>query len=385
MEKMDRLHLEKIENELLAPYAAKSAYSKGRAYEEPPHPYRTEFQRDRDRIIHSKAFRRLEYKTQVFINHEGAHYRTRLTHTIEVAQITRSIARALRLNEDLAEALALAHDLGHTPFGHSGEKEFNEILKDEGGFEHNRQSLRVVEKLEERYDKFPGLNLTWETREGIIKHSLKNFPETKNYAPDENPSFEAQIIDFSDEIAYNNHDLDDGLRSGLLSMKEIKKLAIWEMAIESIGGEKNIPKNSKLLISKMIRSIINLLVTDFIETFNANIERLSIKSYSDARKAPDIAAGFSIKVKEANRELKNILNKKLYQHYKVIRMSIKTQKVIRDLFNLYLDFPNALPEDHFKRINADGLKQTISDYIAGMTDRFALEEHQKLTDPMIRV
>lgn len=384
MYKVDRAYLEKMEDELLAPYAAKSARSLGRAYKELSHPYRTEFQRDRDRIIHSKAFRRLEYKTQVFINHEGDHYRTRLTHTMEVAQITRSIARALRLNEDLAEALALAHDLGHTPFGHSGEKEFNDLMKDEGGFEHNRQSLRVVEKLEERYDNFPGLNLTWETREGIIKHSSKNHPEVKMFAPDENPSLEAQIIDFADEIAYNNHDLDDGLSSGFLDIKDIKKLSIWEIAIASIG-EKNIPKDNKLLINKIIRTIINLLVTDFIDTFISNIKKLSIKNYYDVRKASGLTAGFSRQIQEANHELKNLLNKKLYQHYKVVRMGIKTQKLIRELFNLYLEFPNALPGDHYKRIKTDGLKQTISDYIAGMTDRFALEEHQKLTEPMIRV
>jgi dGTPase len=384
MYKVDRAYLEKMEDELLAPYAAKSARSLGRAYKELSHPYRTEFQRDRDRIIHSKAFRRLEYKTQVFINHEGDHYRTRLTHTMEVAQITRSIARTLRLNEDLAEALALAHDLGHTPFGHSGEKEFNELMKDEGGFEHNRQSLRVVEKLEERYDNFPGLNLTWETREGIIKHSSKNHPEIKMFAPEENPSLEAQIIDFADEIAYNNHDLDDGLSSGFLDIKDIKKLAIWEVAIASIG-EKNIPKDNKLLINKILRTIINLLVTDFIDTFISNIKKLSIKNYNDVRKASGLTAGFSIQIQEANYELKKLLNKKLYQHYKVVRMGIKTQKLIRELFNLYMEFPNALPDSHYKRIKTDGLKQTISDYIAGMTDRFALEEHQKLTEPMIRV
>lgn len=385
MNRSDRIYLEKIEEELLAPYAVKSANSRGRAYKESPHPYRTDFQRDRDRIIHCKAFRRLEYKTQVFVNHEGDHYRTRLTHTIEVSQITRSIARALKLNEDLAEALALAHDLGHTPFGHSGEREFNEILKDEGGFEHNRQSLRVAEKLEERYENFPGLNLTWETREGIIKHSPKNYPEAKDYSPDERPSLEAQIIDFADEIAYNNHDLDDGINSSFLEINEIKKLSIWEMAIKSIGGEKSLPEIKKLMINKMIRSIINLLVTDFIETVVKNIERLSIKNCNDIRKSPELIAGFSPEIKEANTELKKLLNKKLYQHYKVIRMGIKAQKVIRDLFNLYMEFPNALPDSHFNRIKTDGLKRTISDYVAGMTDRFALEEHQKLTDPMIRV
>ncbi len=385
MKKADRLYLERMENEFLAPYAAKSVLTNGRKYKEFPHPYRTEYQRDRDRIIHCKAFRRLEYKTQVFVNHEGDHYRTRLTHTIEVAQIARSIARALRLNEDLAEALALAHDLGHTPFGHTGEKVLDEMLKDKGGFEHNRQSLRIVEILEERYEMFPGLNLTWETREGIIKHSSMDFPETAAYSPAEHPSLEAQIIDFADEIAYNNHDLDDGLTSGLLDMKNIKKMAIWEMAVKSIGGKKNIPENNRSMINKIIRSIINILVTDLIDTVIGNLDRFSIKGYRDVRSSPELIAGFSPAVKEANLELKNMLNIKLYRHYKVVRMGIKTQKVMRELFNIYIEFPNALPEDHYKRIKTDGLKQTISDYIAGMTDRFALEEHQKLTEPMIRV
>jgi dGTPase len=385
MNKADRLYLEKMENEFLAPYAARSNASKGRQYQESPHPYRTEYQRDRDRIIHCKAFRRLEYKTQVFVNHEGDHFRTRLTHTIEVAQIARSIARALLLNEDLAEALALAHDLGHTPFGHTGEKVLDEMLKDEGGFEHNRQSLRIVETIEERYEKFPGLNLTWETREGIIKHSSKNFPEMANYAPGERPTLEAQIIDFADEIAYNNHDLDDGLSSGLLDLKNIKKLAIWEMAVKSIGGSKNIPENNRSMINKIIRTIINILVTDLIDTVINNLVRFSIKDYRDIRNCTGLIAGFSPAVKEANLELKNLLNIKLYQHYKVVRMGIKTQKVMKELFNIYIEFPNALPENYFKRIKTDGLKHTISDYIAGMTDRFALEEHQKLTEPMIRV
>ncbi len=385
MNRVDTSYLQDREDDLLAPYAAKSKYTKGRAFQELPHPYRTEFQRDRDRIIHSKAFRRLEYKTQVFVNHEGDHYRTRLTHTIEVAQIARTIARTLKLNEDLTEALALAHDLGHTPFGHSGEKEFNEIMKEVGGFEHNRQSLRVVEKLENMYDKFPGLNLTWETREGIIKHSSSRHPEVINFSPDEFPSLEAQIIDVADEIAYNNHDLDDGLRSGYLNIKDIRKLSMWDIAIGSLGGVKNLPQDRVLLTNKIIRTIINLLVTNLIDNIINKIERFLIKDYSDVRKAGELIACFSTEIQEANQELKKLLNEKLYKHYKVVRMGIKAQRVIRELFNLYTDFPNALPDSHFKRIKKDGVKQTISDYISGMTDRFALEEHKKLTEPMIKV
>lgn len=378
----DRTLLNNREDEMLAPWAAKSKYSKGRQYREESHPYRTEFQRDRERIIHSKAFRRLEYKTQVFVNHEGDHYRTRLTHTMEVAQIARSISRALRINEDLAEAIALAHDLGHTPFGHAGERELNELLKDEGGFEHNRQSLRVVEKLEERYSSFQGLNLTWETREGITKHSYRECLDNHVFSPDELPPLEAQIIEFADEIAYNNHDLDDGLSSGLIDLKDAKSLRIWAMAADKNGS---LPANAKHMVNCIIRTIINLLITDLINTTADSIKRLSIKSYTDVRKAPERIVDFSRNIKTANQELMEFLNIRLYQHYKVVRMSIKAQKVIRELFTLYAEFPNALPGDYYKRIKSNGLKPTISDYIAGMTDRFALEEHQKLTDPMIKV
>jgi dGTPase len=380
-----RDYLQNNEEKLLAPYAAKSKFSLGREYPEKAHEYRTEFQRDRERIIHSRAFRRLEYKTQVFVNHEGDHYRTRMTHTIEVAQIARSIARALRLNEDLAESIALAHDLGHTPFGHSGEHALNDILSDSGGFEHNRQSLRVVEKLEERYNEFPGLNLTWETREGIIKHSTYyDHPEVSQYAPDEKPSLEAQIIDFADEIAYNNHDLDDGISSGLLDLADVSKLRICQAAL-SAPGQDAPPKQKKFLVNAMIRSIINILVSDLINTTKKNIDKLSIKTYKDVKKSGIKAIGFCEEISGVNMELKTFLNKNLYQHYRVVRMSIKAQRVIRELFAIYFENPQTLSQGYLNRIEYDGLKQTISDYIAGMTDRYALEEHQKLTDPMIRV
>ncbi|HSV98064.1 MAG TPA: deoxyguanosinetriphosphate triphosphohydrolase [Spirochaetota bacterium] len=381
-----RAYLEEMEESLLAPWAARSGRSRGRQYPEPSHSYRTEFQRDRERIIHSRAFRRLEYKTQVFVNHEGDHYRTRLTHTIEVAQIARSIARALRLNEDLAEAVALAHDLGHTPFGHSGERALNDLMADSGGFEHNRQSLRVVEKLEERYGDFPGLNLTWETREGIIKHSSSyDHPEASDYAPAEQPSLEAQIIDHADEIAYNNHDIDDGLTSRLLDLDEVRRLSVWKIAVTRRGGDAALPGGRKLLVSAVIRTIIDLLVSDLIDTTRSAVARMGIQSYEDVRTASCKTVAFSAEIDEANRELKEFLRKYLYRHYRVVRMSIKAQKVINDLFTLYYEHPNALPESYFNRIESDGIRQTISDYIAGMTDRYALEEHQKLTDPMIRV
>jgi len=367
-----REFLQDREDDILAPYAAKSKHTRGRRHAEESHPYRTEFQRDRDRIIHSRAFRRLEYKTQVFVNHEGDHYRTRLTHTIEVAQISRSIARALRLNEDLTESIALAHDLGHTPFGHAGERELNELLRDTGGFEHNRQSLRVVETLEERYHGFSGLNLTWETREGIIKHSsYYDHPEVSTYAPEEQPSIEAQIIDFADEIAYNNHDLDDGISSGLID----------PASLAYVGDV----KDEKLVVNRMIRSIINILVTDLIQTTLAAIAELGVATYDDVKRAPRKLVGFSAGIAEMSYELKRFLRKNMYQHYRVVRMTIKAQRVVRELFNLYREHPNALPDDYFARVPADGLALTIADYIAGMTDRYALEEHQKLTDPMIRV
>jgi dGTPase len=386
IEKVDRTYLHNLEDAVQAPYAAKSKYSRGRKYREDPHPYRTEFQRDRERIIHSRAFRRLEYKTQVFVNHEGDHYRTRLTHSIEVAQIARAIARALRLNEDLAESIALAHDLGHTPFGHTGERVLNELLKDEGGFEHNRQSLRVVEKLEKRYDTFSGLNLTWETREGIIKHSTSyDNPEVSDFAPDEQPSIEAQIIDYADEIAYNNHDLDDGISSGMLHLDDIMQLTIWGRASQRVTSKSSIPRDSKLMVHKIIRTIINILVTDLIETTREGIQSCGISEYEDVRKAPQKIVSLSDDVKAANNELKEFLMKNLYHHYRVVRMGIKAQKVISDLFTIYHEFPSALPDSYYSRIATEGLSPTISDYIAGMTDRYAMEEHQKLTDPMIRV
>ncbi len=380
----DRNYFQQMEEERLAPYAARSSQSRGRDHEENSHSYRIEFQRDRERIIHSRAFRRLEYKTQVFINHEGDHFRTRLTHTIEVSQIARAIARALRLNEDLAESIALAHDLGHTPFGHVGERELNMLLEDHGGFEHNRQSLRVVEVLEKRYSDFNGLNLTWETREGIIKHSgTYDRPETSGFFPEEQPSLEAQIIDMADEIAYNNHDLDDGIASGLLDFDEITELKIWKMA-EDLYGRK-LPESKKMISREIIRTIINLLVTDLIGFTMDKIEKNRIKKYTDVKKAEEKLVGFSEDTRRANVELKKFLKEKLYQHYRVTRMSLKSQRVINDLFRIYTEHPDTLPERYQKEAHEHGLILTVTDFIAGMTDRFALEEHSKLTDPFIRV
>lgn len=380
----DRTFLQDIEESTLAPYAARSSRTRGRDHKEESHAYRTEYQRDRERIIHSRAFRRLEYKTQVFINHEGDHYRTRLTHTIEVAQIARAISRALRLNEDLAEGIALAHDLGHTPFGHVGEKELNRLLKDNGGFEHNRQSLRVVEVLEKRYSAFDGLNLTWETREGIIKHSGPyDRPETSEFCPEEQPSLEAQIIDLADEIAYNNHDLDDGIASGLLDYEGVIKLEIWELARELYG--RPLPESRKSSTREVIRTIINLLVTDLINSTVKNINDNKINSYEDIKNSPVKLAGFSSSTGKANSELKKFLKENMYQHFRVVRMSLKSQKVINELFHIYTEHPDTLPSRYRDEIESHGLIRTVTDFIAGMTDRFALEEYKKLTDPFIRV
>ena len=332
MKIIDRNYLEKAEEETLSPLAARSSASRGRRHKEEPHPYRTEFQRDRERIIHSRAFRRLEYKTQVFINHEGDHYRTRLTHTIEVAQISRTIARALRLNEDLAEGIALAHDLGHTPFGHAGERELNELLAEDGGFEHNMQSLRVVDVLEKNYSGFDGLNLTWEAREGIIKHSSAyDHPQIGDFAPGEQPGLEAQTIDLADEIAYNNHDLDDGISSGLIDIGEVTGLEIWKIAAAR-SGEK-IPRDKKIMVRGVIRNLINLLVSDLLETTQKTAASLDISTYNDVRSAGQKIVRLSPDVARANGELKAFLRKRLYQHYRVARMTMKAQKVVRELFH----------------------------------------------------
>lgn len=374
-----------MEENRLAPYAARSSLTKGRDFKEDNHAYRSEYQRDRERIIHCKAFRRLEYKTQVFINHEGDHFRTRLTHTMEVAQIARAISRAMGLNEDLAESIALAHDLGHTPFGHVGERELNRLLADNGGFEHNRQSLRVVEVLEKRYSDFEGLNLTWETREGIIKHSgTYDRPETSGFLPDEEPTLEAQIIDYADEIAYNNHDLDDGIASGLLDYDQVCSIKIWNLALAQYGRE--LPASRKMAAREIIRTIINLLVTDLIDNTFSTISENNIESYRDVKECGRKLAGFSAPVMEANEELKKFLRENLYRHYKVARMSLKSEKVINELFNVYTQHPETLPHRYQIDIRENGnILRTVTDFIAGMTDRFALEEHRKLTDPMVRV
>jgi dGTPase len=372
------------EKSSLASYASKSETSRGRKFPEPKHTYRTEFQRDRERIIHSRAFRRLENKTQVFINPEADHYRTRLTHTIEVSQIARTIARVLNLNEDLTESISLAHDLGHTPFGHAGERELNRIMSNNGGFEHNRQSLRIVDLLEKSYSNFDGLNLTWETREGLIKHSLTtaiNYKEYPEFEPNKCASLEAQIIDLADEIAYNNHDLDDGVSSKILRMDDITSLKIWQIALKH---NKNInPKTEKLFLREMIRIIINLLVTDLISTTNNNIAENHIFSLEDVRDCDKKCVCFSGEVYEANQEFKLFLKNNFYRHSKIMEMSQIAERCIRELFEIYSTDTSKLPAVYDDKLQRDGTMLTVCDYIAGMTDRYAFDEHKKLTNKSI--
>ncbi len=382
---LKRRDLEKKE-EILAPYAQKSRNSKGRFYKEEEHDYRSCYQRDKDRIIYSTAFRRLEYKTQVFVNHEGDYYRTRLTHTLEVSQIAGSIARALRLNEDLVEAISLAHDLGHTPFGHSGEDALHEIMKDHGGFDHNVQGLRVVDWLEERYPEFPGLNLTYEVREGIIKHSTQ-FDHPRPAIPFEakgSPILEIQVVDIADEIAYDNHDLDDGITSGLIKESDLKRVRLWAEKERDIS--KSYPRiNDEIRKYQIIRSLINAQVTDVLNRTEANIKRFKIKTPQDTVKIPERIVTVSKDMAALRKTMREFLMEKLYQHYRVIRMSNKAYRFITSLFNVYLDKPEQLPPTTHARLKKDNKERVICDYVAGMTDRYALDEYKKFFEPYERV
>ena len=375
----------------LASYAIRNEESRGRRYPEPEHPYRTPFQRDRDRIIHSRAFRRLEYKTQVFVNHEGDHYRTRLTHSIEVAQIARTVCGALSLNSDLAEGLALSHDMGHPPFGHSGQDVLDEMMKEYGGFEHNLQTLRIVEQLEQKYIEFPGLNLSFEMREGIVKHSasykgMKNPPEhLREYDLNSFPPLEAQIIDLCDEIAYNNHDLDDGLESRLLEMDDlIQNVTIFREIFDTVK-EEHPGVSSKLLNNATIIGLINLLVTDLVENITKIIEREGYRTLEDIRKAPRLIPCFSDEIGDKNRELKQYLFKNMYTHYRVHRMKSKAHRILESLFSAYQKDPGLLPSYYQQKMKTEGKERIICDYVAGMTDRFAIDEYEKLFNPRYRV
>ena len=384
MDLVDRAVQEAREERELAPWGMRSGRSRGRRFPEAEHPMRTRYQRDRDRVIHSSSFRRLEYKTQVFVNHEGDNYRTRLTHTLEAAQIARTVARALGLNEELTEALTLGHDLGHTPFGHSGEKVMDELMRGHGGFEHNRQTLRILEVLEERYAEFPGLNLTWEVREGMIKHQ----PESDGvapaeYAPGEAPTLEAQLIDFVDEIAYNNHDIDDGLSSHMVSMEQIREVRLFREAHDATLARG--VRDERLARHEAIRRIIDRCCRDLIETTVAQLREARVGSAEDVRRAGRRLVAYTGEMGALVRELKEFLLKNMYRHYRVVRMGDKAGRILRDLFQSYTGEPLQLPPRFQARIELDGLHRVVCDYIAGMTDRFALEEHRKLFDPLVPV
>jgi len=377
--------MEQQEEKFLSLYAVLSKESRGRKYPEEDHPYRTNFQRDRDRIIHSTAFRRLEYKTQVFVNHEGDHYRTRLTHTIEVAQISRSVARALRLNEDLAEAIALVHDVGHTPFGHAGEETLNEIMKDHGGFEHNRQTLRVVDVLEEKYPDFPGLNLTYEVREGIIKHeTIYDHPIPSEFAPHEQATLECQSVNLADEIAYHCHDIDDGLASDILKEEELNQVTLWHDLTKSLEKQYTDLSHSQRR-HQLVRMLINFEVSDLIEETNRRIQKYQIKTLEDVRNAKASVVSFSDTTRNLNSELREFLFDKMYRHYRMIRMADKAKRIITQLFEVYSNNLDQLPPSFLHRLKDEDKMQLICDYIAGMTDRFALQEYKKLFDPFERV
>ncbi len=364
----------------LAPYAANPALSVGRQFNEPPSSTRNAFQRDRDRIIHSTAFRRLEYKTQVFVNHEGDLFRTRLTHSLEVAQMARGIARTLNLHEDLTEAIALAHDLGHTPFGHAGQDALNECMRDFGGFEHNLQSLRVVEQLEQRYAEFDGLNLTFEVREGILKHcSIKNARQLgevgQRFIDKTSPSLEEQLTNYADEIAYNNHDIDDGLRSGLITIEQLSKVELFAQNLAEVKTK--YPKlEQKRLIHETVRRMINTLVVDLCTQSAHNIAQHQPQSIADIRQLPPLV-NFSDEIAAQNQKLKQFLRKNLYHHYKVNRMSAKAARIVRELFAVFFENTGLLPNE-FQTYAEIDKPRAVADYIAGMTDRYAIREHRKL-------
>ncbi|MBI5450182.1 MAG: deoxyguanosinetriphosphate triphosphohydrolase [Gammaproteobacteria bacterium] len=377
----------------LAPYAVSAHNSQGRALAEAGPGLRGEFQRDRDRIVHSAAFRRLEYKTQVFVNHEGDMFRTRLTHSIEVAQIARSMARVLHLNEDLAESVALAHDLGHAPFGHAGQDALNDCMQQHGGFEHNLQSLRVVDELEERYADFNGLNLLYETREGILKHCSRSRAAElgalgQRFLQHRQPSLEAQLVNLADEIAYNNHDVDDGLRSGLITLEQLCEISLFRTQYDLVTSRYP-DLQQRRVTHEVIRRMINRQVSDLVEASRQRITHSAPATLEDVRAASEPLVGFSAEMLELNRELKRFLRDALYQHYRVRRMSSKARQVIRSLYQAFIEDHRLLPDDYQVKVRqaADeggvaGRARVVADYIAGMTDRYAIREFGRMFDPV---
>ncbi len=376
----------------LAPYAARDELSRGRRHAEPGPSYRSEYQRDRDRIVHSTAFRRLVYKTQVFVNHEGDLFRTRLTHSLEVAQIARTIARALDLNEVLSEAICLAHDLGHTPFGHAGQDALHECMMDFGGFEHNLQSLRVVDELEEHYAEFNGLNLTFECREGILKHcSYNNALELgelgERFIKRQQPGLEAQLANFADEIAYNNHDVDDGIRAGLITVEQLLEVPLFCEYHGEVAA-KYPHLTGRRLVFEILRRMINRLVSDLIDASTERLRESAVTTLADVRAHPAPLVGFSAATRELNHALKTFLREHVYKHYKVRRMTAKARRVVAALFEAFFSDPTLMPDEHKqtgarleKTHGSAGRARAVADYIAGMTDRYAILEHRRLFDP----
>jgi dGTPase len=369
----------------LAPWAMCSAASQGRAHPEDDSQFRTPFQRDRDRIIHSTAFRRLEYKTQVFVNHEGDHYRTRLTHTIEVAQIARSIARALGLNEDLVESITLAHDLGHPPFGHSGEDALDELMEEEGGFNHNRQTLRVVDRLEKRYPRFDGLNLSFEIRESIAKHrSKRSFAVPEEFRPGWRPLLEAQLADIADSLAYSSHDVDDGLESDFIAAEDLREVRIWREAEEEVGASVG-GADHKVRIARTVSRLIDRQVRDLIESTAERLRRLRIDSVEKVRSHPTDLVGFSDGMRERISELEAFLLARLYRHFRIQKMAEKARRFVSAIFREYQRNPLQLPPAFQARIAEEGRDRVICDYIAGMTDRYCQDEYKRLFYPFERM
>ena len=376
-----RADLEQIEKQILAPYAVQAAQSKGRLHTESESAFRTAFQKDRDRVLHTSAFRRLEYKTQVFTNTQGDYYRTRLTHTLEVAQVGRTVARALGVNEDLTETIALSHDLGHPPFGHAGEKILDGLMAGHGGFDHNKQSLRVVTKLEKRYSDWDGLNLAWETLEGIVKHESEyDVSDASHFEPTWRASLEAQIANLADETAYNAHDLDDGLRSGLLEARQLTEVEIWQKFTAELGF--NPEYLSEFERRVLIRELLGWVITDIVQTSSQNLE--PILSLADVRAAQQPIIAHSPEARAMLRELKAFLYQNFYYHHRVMRQVHKAEHILTSLYKAFLSRPNMMPLNHQARVEKVGLERAICDYLAGMTDRFAMDEFNKLFEPYER-
>lgn len=380
--KFDRAYLEKIEEDTLAPYAVHASRSKGRKFPEAEPIYRTCFQRDRDRVLHTTSFRRLEYKTQVFINYEGDYYRTRLTHTLEVTQIGRTIARAMGANEDLVETICMAHDLGHPPFGHSGETVLNQLMEGYGGFNHNHQSYRIVTELERRYTQFPGLNLSWEVLEGIVKHETEyDKTDALEFDAHLRGHLEAQITNVADELAYTSHDLDDGLRSGMITTDMLTGIDLWNMVVERL--ELQSCQLDDLTRHGIIRELIGLEVDNMISDSNERLRQSGVKTIEELQSLPYNVVGFNDSMRAHNREIKDFLFKNMYRNYRVVRMQKKAERVLSELFHAYATEPSMLPLHFQEQIEEKGREKTICDYLAGMTDRFAVDEYQKLFDPLL--